>query len=240
MDVDCVVRSVYRSPIRDLDSIGTPTSLYIHRSELPSFSASSTTSVHAENDRATTPSSPGITSSSVEISRGSLASTRGARGDAAAQKAAFALVASEASPECTSVGGVSSGVGMSPVPPGIPEAARADGAGQKAGSTRRMDGSLANDTDEGTDKDHRLQRRGSREHVVQALIAAQQEGAHVVHSGRGGRFDARSQKQSHVIGDGGGDAEHLIDMSEVRDALLNLAVARGELVALAANHQTRG
>ena len=177
MDVDCVVRSVYRSPIRDLDSIGTPTSLYIHRSELPSFSASSTTSVHAENDRATTPSSPGITSSSFEISRGSLASTRGARGDAAAQKAAFALVASEASPECTSVGGVSSGVGMSPVPPGIPEAARADGAGQKAGST---------------------------------------------------------------IGDGGGDAEHLIDMSEVRDALLNLAVARGELVALAAHHQTRG
>lgn len=162
-----VARSVYRSPIRDLDSIGTPTSRYRHRSELPSFSTSFTPSVHAENNRATTPSSPGITSSSIGISRGSPASTGGARGAAAAQKSAFAPVASEATAECTSVGGVSSGVVMSPVSLGIYEAARADGAAQKAGG-------------------------------------------------------------------GGGDAEHLIDMGEVRDALLDLAVARGELVALAA------
>jgi hypothetical protein len=231
-----VARSVYRSPIRDLDSIGTPTSRYRHRSELPSFSTSFTPSVHAENDRATTPSSPGITSSSIGISRGSPASTGGARGVAAAQNSAFAPVASEATSECTSLGGVSSGVGMSPVSLGISEAARADGAAQKAGSgsTSRMDGSLAKGTDESTDRDRHLQRRDSREHMVQAPNAAQQEGAHVVRSGSGDGFDALSQAQNHAIGGGGGDAEHLIDMGEVRDALLDLAVARGELVALAA------
>ena len=165
-----------------------------------------------------------------------LTPTGSTRGDDTAQILA-PMIAANASPGSTTVGDISSGIGSSYRFPEISEATGGDGAGGIAGPSRSLEGGTFEGSDESMNGDRTRQRQISRARVEEALETAQKEGeySHLMRSGTGGGFDATSKtvKLSDAVGDAGG-GKVLFDMAEVRDALCSLAVARGELLALAA------
>jgi hypothetical protein len=154
-------------------------------------------------------------------------------GDDTAPQIVAAVVAT-ASPGSASVSKTKSVIGSSQGSPWTAQTSVDNGTGDNARPTRSVEGGI----DEDVSSDHGRQHQNSRTRVEEALETAQKEGeySYLMRSGNGGGFDATSKTVhlSDAVGDGGGSGEVLLDMGEVRDALCSLAVARGELLALAA------